>query len=95
MTSAFAETFSFLWKNDLKTILSRVRNRDVPPLMQFLVYATCGVIATVIHQGLVAILSVSIFPAIKNMVVDGVVLTEELRKHNLLLNNVIAFPIGA
>lgn len=95
MTSAISETFTFLLKNDLKTILRRVRTRQVPATIQFLVYATCGVIATVIHQGMVAVLSVTAFPAMKNMIVDGVALTEELRKHNLLLNNLIAFPFGA
>jgi putative flippase GtrA len=95
MTSALSETFTFLLKNDLKTILTRVRNRDVPPFVQFMVYATCGVIATVIHQGLVAVLSFTAFPALKGMVVDGVALTEEVRKHNLLLNNILAFPFGA
>jgi len=95
MTSALSETFTFLLKNDLKTILIRVRNRDVPATVQFLVYATCGVIATVIHQGLVAVLSFTAIPALKGMIVNGVALTEEMRKHNLLLNNIIAFPFGA
>lgn len=95
MTSAIADTFTFLLKNDLKTIFTRVRNRDVPPLVQFLVYATCGVAATVIHQGLVAVLSATVLPAMKGMVIDGEVLPEALRKHNLLLANTIAFPCGA
>lgn len=94
MTSALSETFAFLRENDIKTIFTRIRERRVPPFMQFLTYAMCGVMATVVHTGMVTILSLFVFPAMKNMVVDGVVLDEALRKHNLLLNNTIAFPFG-
>lgn len=92
--SAIAEAFAFIFKNDLKTILSRIRERRVPGLIQFLVYASCGAMATVAHTGLVFALSLSVLPAVKGMIVDGVVLDEAIRKHNLLLNNTIAFPVG-
>lgn len=94
MTSAITETFSFLRENDLKTILARIRERRVPPLVQFATYAMCGVMATVVHTVIVTVLSFTILPAVKNMMVDGAVLDEAVRKHNLLLNNTIAFPFG-
>ncbi len=94
MTSAISETLTFLFSNDVKTILIRIKKRDVPALVQFAAYATCGVMATVMHNGLVILLSYFVFPAVKNLMVDGVVLDELVRKHNLILNNTIAFPFG-
>lgn len=94
MTSAISETLTFIREHDLRTIFLRIRQRKVPTLMQFAAYAMCGVTATVVHTGLVTILSLTLFPAMKNMLVDGVVLDEILRKHNLVLNNIIAFPFG-
>ena len=92
--SAISEAFTFLFSNSPKTILTRIRERRVPGLIQFLVYATCGAMATVAHTGLVFVLSLTVLPAMKGMLVDGVVLDEVLRKHNLLINNTIAFPVG-
>jgi putative flippase GtrA len=94
MTSAIAETFAFLRENNLKTIFTRIRERRVPPLMQFLTYAMCGVMATVVHTGTVTVLSLTIFPAGKGMIVDGMVLDEAVRKTNLLINNCVGFPLG-
>jgi putative flippase GtrA len=94
MTSAITETFAFLRENDLKTIFSRIRERRVPPLVQFFTYAMCGVMATVVHTGTVMVLSQTLFPAGKGMLVDGAVLEEAVRKHNLLVNNCIGFPLG-
>jgi putative flippase GtrA len=94
MTAALSEAFSFLRQNDFKTIIARIRLRQVPPLIQFCTYVMCGVMATVVNTGLVIILSLTVLPAMKGMIVNGLPLDEALRKHNLLLNNIIAFPFG-
>lgn len=94
MKSAISDAAQFLFRNDLRTILARVRGRNVPALIQFSVYAMCGLMATVVHNGLVVWLSLTLLPAGKDMVVDGVLLAESVRKTNLLINNTISFPIG-
>jgi putative flippase GtrA len=63
MTSAISESIAFLRKNDLKTILARIRSRDVPPLIQFALYGMCGGLATVTFIGTVVYLSMTLVPA--------------------------------
>ena len=94
MISAIKEAFGFIRENSFKTIVARIHQRNVPSLIQFSVYVMCGLMATVVHNGLVIILSLTVFPAGKDMIVDGALLAEAVRKKNLLLNNTISFPIG-
>ncbi len=47
MNRAIADAFQFLTSNDVRTILARVKAREVPPLIQFGVYGVCGGLATV------------------------------------------------
>ena len=91
MSSAIAEAFQFVRQNDLKVVLSRIRARDVPPLVQFGVYGICGGLATVVFLSLTVYLSYHVFPAMDGMIVDGKPITDDLRAHNLLINNTIAF----
>ncbi|MFZ4766898.1 MAG: GtrA family protein [Roseimicrobium sp.] len=69
MPLASNETLAFLRNNDLKTILKRVRERDVPPLMQFAAYTFCGCLATVVFLGTVLTLNYTIIPAYEDMTV--------------------------
>ncbi len=57
MTSAITESISFLRENDLKTIFARIRERNVPPMIQFAIYGMCGGLATVVY--LAAVLDLS------------------------------------
>ncbi len=68
--------------------------RDSHPLLQFLKYGFCGVAATVVHNGVLALLSITLLPAVQGMLVDGQVLSESVRNRHLLINNCIAFPFG-
>lgn len=94
MTSAITDALKFVFQNDVKTILTRIRARDVPPLVQFGVYGVCGVLATVVFVSLTVYLSYHAFPAMDGMIVDGKPITDDLRAHNLLINNTIAFAIA-
>ncbi len=94
MTSAITEAFQFVFRNDVKTIFSRIRARDVPALIQFGVYGVCGVISTVVFVGLTVFLSYRVFPAMDGMIVDGSPITDKLRAHNLLINNTISFAVA-
>ncbi|MCP5558340.1 MAG: GtrA family protein [Verrucomicrobiaceae bacterium] len=94
MASLLTSLFQFLKQNDLKTIIARLNSRDTHPVVQFIKYGLCGVAATLIHTGIVTVLSIWVYPAGKGMLVDGAPLTEALREHNLLLNNTLAFPFG-
>lgn len=91
MTSALSDAIAFVRHNDLKTILARIRAREVPPLIQFFAYSVCGGLATIVFMGLVVFLSYKVFPAMDNMIVDGKPITDDLRARDLLINNTIAF----
>lgn len=93
MIPALLEALAFLRQNDLATILARIRRRDVPWVIQLLVYGCCGAAATVLNVGLVVILSRTLIPAYENMLVAGSPITDELRARNLLINNTIAFVV--
>lgn len=94
MTRAIADAFHFLTSNDVRTILARVKAREVPSLIQFGVYGLCGGLATVVFTALVVVLSYKVFPAMDHMLVDGQPITDELRAKNLLINNTIAFLVA-
>lgn len=95
MLSLIASASQFVRENDFKTIFHRVKSHDAHPSIQFLKYVVCGGLATLTLSVIVFVLSQTIFPAVKGMVIDGVVLDEAVRKRNLVLNNTIAFPFSA
>lgn len=94
MPSPLSEAFQFIRSNDLKTIIARFNARDAHPVIQFFKYGLCGGAATVVHQLVVTALSLTYFPAGKNMIVNGQLLDEVVRNHNLLIANTLAFPFG-
>ena len=63
MTNALRETYQFFFKNDRKTIMERIKTRDVPPLVQFALYSVCGTLATVVFLATVITLSKTVIPA--------------------------------
>ena len=85
MPGFITNALDFLRQNDLRTII------DKAPFIQFLRYFACGAGATVIHHGLFFILSYNVFPAGDGMLVNGVLITDEMRKTNGIMNNAIAF----
>lgn len=94
MTSAISETLSFLRENKLKVILARIRERNVPALVQFFVYGLCGGLATFIFLSIVLILSRTLIPAYEGMMLNGHLITDQERAHDLFINNCIAFGIA-
>lgn len=94
MTSAIAESLSFLRENSFKTICVRIRERNVPGLIQFGVYGICGGLATVVFLATVVILSKTLIPAYEGMRVNGEPITDNLRAKDLLINNCIGFVIA-
>lgn len=94
MMSAISETLAFLRQNDARTILSRVRERNVPVLIQVVVYGLCGGLATVFFLGIVIALSKTVIPAYEGMIVHGQPITDALRAKNLLINNTIGFLVA-
>jgi putative flippase GtrA len=64
------------------------------PALQFLKYGFCGVVAALVHNGITAVLSLTLFPAGRGMMVDGAPIEESLRAYHLVLNNAIAWPFG-
>lgn len=94
MPSALSDSIAFLRENDVKTILSRIRQRNVPPLIQFCVYSMCGGLATVVYLSVTLILSSTVLPAMDGMLVDGKPISDALRAKHLLINNCIAFALA-
>lgn len=94
MPPAVSESIAFIFQNDPKTILARIRQRKVPPLIQFAVYGLCGGLATAVYLGISLLLSSTVIPAMDGMTVDGEPITDALRARNLLINNCIAFSIA-
>jgi putative flippase GtrA len=94
MLAPLQNAWLFVRQNDLPTIWRALLQRDAHPLLQFFKYGMCGVAAAVTHNGIVAALSLTLFPASSSMMVDGQPITDALRSHNLVLNNAIAWPFG-
>lgn len=94
MPSPIQSAWLFVRQNDLSTLWRAFLSRDSHPALQFLKYAACGVAAAVVHNGIMAALSLTLFPAGKGMMVDGAVISESLRAYHLVLNNAIAWPFG-
>ena len=91
MSSQLSAALQFLRENDLKTITHHLLSRDAHPVIQFLKYATAGVTATVLHQGIFFTLAYTVLPAGDGMLVDGKPITDEMRYWNSIINNCIAF----
>lgn len=64
------------------------------PVAQFLRYALCGVLATLVHSASVWLLSQTLFPAGEGMQWQGTLIGKELRAKHLLLNNALAWPLA-
>jgi putative flippase GtrA len=95
MTSQLFAATRYLRTHDWRTIFADACSRDAHPLIQFFKYALCGAAAAITHNGILAVLSVTIFPAGKGMIVDGMVLDEAVRNTNLIINNTLAWPFGS
>ncbi len=89
--TAITEALDFFRNNNWTQMLGLIRAHDVPSLIQFLVYAICGGLATAVYIGVSLGLSNTIIPAMDGMSVNGVPLTHSHRARNALINNIIAF----
>jgi putative flippase GtrA len=94
MLSLLKTAWLFIRQNDVPTIWRALMSQEAHPLLQFVKYGLCGVLAAVTHNLIMATLSLTLFPAGKGMVADGVAISEALRGHNLVLNNAFAWPFG-
>jgi len=94
MLRKLTAAFRFIRDNDWPTIWRAFTSRDAHPLLQFIKYGCCGLAAAITHNGILAILSTTVLPAGKGMIVDGQVLDEIVRNRHLLINNLLAWPFG-
>jgi putative flippase GtrA len=77
--------WAFAKENDVRTILRRFNGKDAHPLLQFVKYGFCGLLAVAIHNVVFGILSYWINPAIDDSLGDSV------RAIRATANNCIAF----
>jgi putative flippase GtrA len=94
MVKELAATCRFIRANDWRTIRNAFLRRDTHPFLQFVKYGIAGVAAALAHNGLVLVLTLSLLPAGKGMLIDGQVLDEMTRNRHLLLANTFAWPLG-
>lgn len=94
MLAPLRTAWQFVCQNDLPTIWRALLQRDAHPLLQFFKYGMCGAMAATMHNGIMLAFSLTLFPAGSGMLVDGQPITDELRSHNLVLNNALAWPFG-
>ena len=59
--SLIGASITFVKENDLKTITKTVAGRDVHPLLQFIKYGVCGVVAFTTHQVVALVLGQTVF----------------------------------
>lgn len=95
MISSLQAAYRFVRANTWTDVFRAALSRDSHPMLQFIKYGFCGVAATIVHTLVVAVLSATIFPAGKGMMIDGHPLPEDIRAGHLVLNNALAFPFGA
>lgn len=74
--------------------MQRIREHNVPGLIQFAVYTVCGTSATIIYVATSLFLSHKVFPAMGGMIVNGEPIKDGHRAKNALINNCIAFMIA-
>lgn len=94
MTAPILAAWRFVRQNDLPTLWRALLSRDAHPALQFLKYGLCGVAAALAHNGVMVLLSVTLFPAAKGALMDGQAISEALRSHHLVLNNALSWPFG-
>ena len=62
--------------------------------MQLLKYGMCGLASTIILLVIVIGLSLTFIPALDGSLIDGQQISDAQRQHNLIINNLIAFPFS-
>lgn len=77
-----------------ETLTNWLLTRDAPVFVQFAKYGVCGVVGTVVLFAITMGLSATVIPAFEGMIVDGEPITDDLRQRNLVINNLIAFPVA-
>ena len=88
------QAVSYCRENDLPTIFRQVKSKDAHPVLQFIKYGFCGVIATVFSMS-VWLLSVYTFlPAMDGMLIDGEPISDETRAWNSTRANMLGFVVG-
>jgi putative flippase GtrA len=92
--SAIQEALDFVHNNDWSTIVQRLREHNVPGLIQFAVYGIFGTLSTVIYMATSLFLSYKVIPAMGGMIVNGAPITDSRRARNALINNCIAFLVA-
>lgn len=71
-----------------------ITSRDVPVFVQFAKYGACGVISSIVLVIVAMALSATIIPAMDWSLIEGTPITDAIRQRNLIINNIIAFPIS-
>jgi putative flippase GtrA len=91
MVDLVSRLLAFFFKQSPSVVWRRIRERDMPWIVQLAVYGFCGVLATVVAVTQIVILSKTVIPAYEGMMVDGAAISDDLRAKNLLINNTISF----
>lgn len=91
MRSLIIETLGFFFSQPPSKVWERIRHREVPWQVQFLLYCFCGVIATLVSTSLTMLLSYYVIPAYEGMTINGELISDETRTKNFIFNSCLAF----
>ncbi len=83
------EAFTFVRDNDFATIAAAIHRKDTHPVVQFLKYGVCGVLATVIGVGSFYLLAFTVFPSALDRDVSN-----EIRRNHAVYANLWAWPVS-
>lgn len=82
------QALEFVRQNDKATVVKHLLSHDAHPVIQFAKYGMCGVLAVIVHWAVVYSLGLTVNPAI------GRDLPVELKQHNGMINNILAFFVS-
>ncbi len=91
MISLIRDGFQFVRQNDLPTVWSEFSKRDTHPLLQFVKYGLCGGLALITQLIVFYGLAYTVFPAIEGMIVEGQLISNDLRAKNATICNSFGF----
>lgn len=94
MIDTLRDGLNFVKQNGLRTVWGEFIKRDTHPLLQFVKYGCCGVLAVLVHTLVFGTLAKTVLPAMTESIVNGAPITKELLIRNFILASIVAFLVS-
>jgi putative flippase GtrA len=92
MVSDIKQIWAMFREEGFRRTLAVLHSREAPATFQFVKYALCGVIATVVQLTITIVLGSTVFPTFEGLV--GHDIPDHIREINLIYANLVAFPFA-